>query len=1360
MNPVVENHLTPDESPPFPIVAIGASAGGLEALSAFLAEVPPATGMAFVIVQHLSPTHESMLSEILGRSTTMPVRTVADKTPVEPNQVYVIPPAKNLVYGEGMLQLSPRTELRGQQRPIDHFMRSLAEEHGYKAIGVVLSGSGNDGSLGIQEIKAGGGITFAQDDSAEQSSMPRSAVATGVVDFVLPAGEIGRELGRIAQHPFVGPADAQIEAHESTVQKIIGMLRKGTGVDFDGYKRNTLNRRIARRMVLHRIEGLKEYLKLLEEDPAEVDALFQDVLINVTSFFRNPDAYEALKATVFPEITNERLRHEPVRIWALGCSTGEEAYSLAMAFTEYAEESGRRVAAQIFATDLNGVGIEKARAGLYAKGVAQDVSPERLRRFFMEVDGSYRIAKPLRDMCVFARQNVLADPPFSRLDLVACRNMLIYLEPSMQQRMIPMLHYALRSGGYLWLGNSETIGSYRDLFDVRDSKNKIYAKKPVGQPYMVPPAVRWQPHRSASQPPVPAVRDGSGTESQRDAERALISRFAPPSVVVNDELDVIQFRGDTGAFLAPAPGKPTLNLLKMLREGLLVGVRSALAESRKSGLPTRSKNLRVRSAGTWRDVEIEVIPLVGRGGAVGSFLVVFEEPAGSLNARARRLNEKAETDAARRSSSRGKPNREKEIDHLRQELSTTREYLQSVIEQQEASNEELQSANEEVQSANEELQSINEEIETSKEEVQSSNEELATVNEELQNRNNELSQSNNDLTNLIGSVQLPIVMLGADLKIRRFTPAAEKLFNLIPGDIGRPVSDVKLNLMADGIEPMVAEVIETMATREREAQDRAGRWHLVRVRPYRTLENVIEGAVIVVVDIDDVKRGEQAVRESEGRFALIANSAPVLIWMNDIEGHCQFVNKALEDFVGEPEASLRGSGISRFVHPEDRAGFEHAYAAAVASRRVFEARARMRRFDGTYRWMKSVASPRSHDDGRIVGYVGGSFDITDLKQAEASLLELDHAKNEFLAMLAHELRNPLAGIRNASRLLEVPDAPETISRAKGIIDRQTGNMVRMIEELLDISRITQGVINIRREPVELGAVVRAGIEATAADRDARQQVLGASLASDPIWVDGDPMRLEQIVSNLLSNASKFTRNGGRIDIELAAEPSRVAPERMSAALRVSDNGVGIDHAILSRIFDPFVQANPSSERNRTGMGLGLTVARRLVELHGGSIDAASAGIGLGSEFIVRLPAIAAPKDAADVAPSRARGTRRNTRRVLVVDDNVDSAESMRMLFTNAGHEVACAHTGAEALEAALEMRPHAVMLDIGLPDTDGYSVAREMRRHPQLRDTLIVATTGYTRPQDQERSRKAGIDEHMAKPVDVDALLDRIERPR
>jgi two-component system CheB/CheR fusion protein len=864
VNPAVEDHATPDTGLPFPIVAIGASAGGLEAFTEMLAELPDDTGMAFVIIQHLAPKHSSLLPEILTRATTMAVAQVENDMPVEPDRVYVIPPGQDMVLANGRLQLSPRTELRGVARPIDQFMRSLAEEQGHKAIAVVLSGTGNDGTLGVAEVKAAGGITFVQDSSAGHDGMPRSAIAGGSVDFILAPREIARELARIARHPYVGRGgDGGVaELAEGDLQRVIDLLKEVSGVDFTNYKRNTLYRRVTRRMALGKVANARAYVKLLRGDAQEAEALYQDVLINVTSFFRNPEAYEALKAEIFPKLTADRARHEQVRAWALGCSTGEEAYSIAIAYNEFLESSGRRVPLQVFATDVNGAGIERARLGIYGKGISQDVSPERLRRYFSEFDGGYRIAKTIRDMCVFARQNVLADPPFSRIDLVACRNMLIYLEPVLQHRLIPMLHYALRSDGFLWLGNSETIGSYRDLFEPVDARNRIFAKKGQARSVTSIPLgnVRWARQPA---PHVVTLHEAHASDAQKEADRILLNRYAPPGVVLNEAHEILQFRGDTSAFLRPAPGKASLNFLKMLREGLMVAARGALSRARREQVVAREEGLRVRSNGGWRSVDVVVIPLKGADPAGGSVLVLFEEPAHSVDARARQLDADARAAALVPEDIGGG---EREITRLKQELSATRDYLQSVIEQQEAANEELQSANEEVQSANEELQSINEELETSKEEIQSSNEELATVNDELQNRNRELTQSTNDFANLFSSVQMPIVMLGRDLRIRRFTGAAEKVLNLIPADVGRPIGDIKLNLSIEDFEQMVLEVIDTVAVREREVRLRGGHSYLLRVHPYRTLDNHIDGAVVVLVDIDSLRRAEKALRDSEGRL--------------------------------------------------------------------------------------------------------------------------------------------------------------------------------------------------------------------------------------------------------------------------------------------------------------------------------------------------------------------------------------------------------------------------------------------------------------------------------------------------------------
>src|SRR5215813_11463918 len=807
-------------SPPgssFPIVGIGASAGGLEAFSQVLHALPADTGMAFVLIGHLDPTHASMLTEILSRATRMPVSEVRDQMPVEPNHVYVIPPGVNMGIAHGILRLSPRKDVRGQHRTIDHFLQSLAEDQHHRSIGVILSGSATDGTLGLEAIKAEGGLTFAQDDTAQHSSMPKSAVAAGCVDLVLPPAAIAQEIARISRHPFlVREAEDQIEAKavEPSLGRVLEQLRLVTGVDFAQYKRNTLYRRITRRAVLHQMEALRDYAELLQNNPAEVEALFQDVLINVTSFFRNPEAFDVLKTKVFPALTRDRSRHDPVRVWVIGCSTGEEAYSIAIAFTEFAEATRLQVPLQVFASDLNGAGIEKARAGLYPKTIAQGISQDRLRRFFFETDGTYQISKSIRDAVIFAKHNVLTEPPFSRIDLVSCRNLLIYLEGPLQQKAMSVMHYALKPHGFLWLGSSETIGGYRDLFEVEDAKHKLYVKK-AGQ-LRLPQTFAGEIHRG-QQTDERRPREASvpGADVYREADRFLLNRYAPAAVLVNSELDVIQFRGDTSQYLSPPPGKASFNLLKMLREGLLVGVRGALHKARREEAPVREQGLRLKTDGALRNVDVNVIPVKGsNAGNQPHYLVLFEEPL------ARRLPEPPEKRKKQeKPTERSRRNEEAvatqgEVARLAQELAATREYLQSVIEQQEAANEELQSSNEEVQSANEELQSINEELETSKEEIQSSNEELATVNEELHNRNTELGQANNDFINLLASV-----MLGPDLRIRRFTPMAEKMLNLIAADVGRPITDMQLSLGASDLPGMLTEVIDTVSVKEAEVRD-------------------------------------------------------------------------------------------------------------------------------------------------------------------------------------------------------------------------------------------------------------------------------------------------------------------------------------------------------------------------------------------------------------------------------------------------------------------------------------------------------------------------------------------------------------
>jgi two-component system, chemotaxis family, CheB/CheR fusion protein len=871
----------------FPIVGIGASAGGIEAFTQTLEHLPSDTGMAFVFIQHLHPDYESALTEILGRQTTMPVVEAKDDMAVRPNHVYVIPPDAYLGIFGGMLLLLPRPHGHERRLPIDQFFRYLAEDHRTRAIGIVLSGTGSDGVLGLKAIKAEGGITFAQDEaSAKYDGMPRSAVASGAVDFVLSPSGIAAELARIARHPYIveehagGTPELLSDAAES-LDKIFMLMRRHSGHDFTYYKHTTIRRRIRRRMLLHKLDRMEDYVRFAQEHPAELDDLFQDILINVTSFFRDPEAFEVLREKVFPTIVPDPPPAHPVRIWVPGCSTGEEAYSVAIAFLEYLGEHGATTPTQVFATDIDEVAIARARTGIYPENIAQDVSTERLRRFFVKVEGGYQVCKSIRDMCVFAVQDVTRDPPFSRMDFISCRNLLIYLGPVLQKRVMRVFHYALNPHGFLLLGTAESIGEHSELFRVVDAKEKVYAKKSIVSPVLLDlstaleapsPAQSRDPGRrlTGRRQPVAGPFD-----VQREADRVLMSSYVPPAVVINDNMEILLFRGRSGAYLEPASGEASLNLLKMAREDLMVGLNAAVRESMATHAPASRRDIHWRTDGTSRRVDIEVTPLPAPAEQEHRFyLVVFREPSAPLVV-------EADTESA---VSPPEDERARMVVQLEQELVATKEYLQSVIEQKETNNEELRSANEEIQSSNEELQSINEELETAKEELQSTNEELATVNDELENRNAELERANNDLSNLIASMDIPIVIVGMDLRIRRFTPQSEKLLNLISADVGRPISDIKPNINVAGFTKMLTTAIDDVQTSEQDACDANGHWYSVRVRPYRTQDNKIDGAVIAFVDVDALKRAldeAQAARDY-GEAIIAAVRHPLLVLDKDL----------------------------------------------------------------------------------------------------------------------------------------------------------------------------------------------------------------------------------------------------------------------------------------------------------------------------------------------------------------------------------------------------------------------------------------------------------------------------------------------
>src|SRR5215467_6658333 len=796
------------------IAAVGASAGGIEAFTELVTNLPTDTGMAFVLVQHLDPEHHSMLTELLSKKTGMRVKEVTNGMAIEPNHVYVIPPNATMSISNHTLQLAPRGDARVLHMSIDHFMRALAEEQGNRAIGVILSGSGTDGIAGLAEIQAHGGVTFVQDEAtAKYDSMLCSAVAAGCVDYILPQKNIARELARIARHPYLvrdqGPELAPAE--NTGLSLVFQLLRKTTGVDFTHYRQTTILRRIQRRMVVHKMEKIDEYVKYLQSNPTEIKALYQDMLINVTSFFRNPKMFEALKAHVFPAIAKTRPPEGSLRIWTPGCASGEETYSVAIALLESLGDKASHTHIQFFGTDISEISIGKARSGVYPENIQGDVSPERLRRFFTKVEGGYRISKTIRDMCIFAQHNVLNDPPFSQMDLICCRNLLIYLEPVLQNKVISLFHYATRPGGYLVLGTSEGVGTSTNLFSTEDRTHKIFLKKSTGvrQPVTFSLAMPGERHEYGGFR-VPSKQPDTSwnyLEAQKEFDRRLLSQYSPATVFVNEDLEIIHTRGSVNRYLKLAPGRASLSILKMAREGLLLDLRNALTKAKKDNVTVRKQNIQIRNANgngngapdAIRVVNFEVAPIHMGNIKELYFMVVFEEsiapPRPSTAARQMRQAREAETAVSGR------------VTKLEQELAATKEYLQSVIETQEATNEELQSANEEILSSNEELQSTNEELETAKEELQSANEELSTVNDELRNRNADISTANNDLTNLLSSINIAVVMLAPDVTIRRFTPLAQTILGLIPADVGRPFLNINPPIQIANLQQMVLQVI-------------------------------------------------------------------------------------------------------------------------------------------------------------------------------------------------------------------------------------------------------------------------------------------------------------------------------------------------------------------------------------------------------------------------------------------------------------------------------------------------------------------------------------------------------------------------
>ncbi|MBA2498749.1 MAG: PAS domain S-box protein [Chitinophagaceae bacterium] len=977
---------------PFPVVGIGASAGGLDAYKRFLKAIPENSGMAFILVQHLDPTHESMLTEILAKQTVLPVHEISDNIPLEADHIYILPPNKLLLATDGVLKLSPRPSKETISRPIDYFFKSLAEVHENQAVGIVLSGTGTDGTLGLKAIKEAAGITFAQDQqSAGYDGMPQSAIDAGVVDFILPPEEMPTQLIQMnlpkhIEEVVLTETAATPPADEEIFNQILALLRIHRQVDFSYYKKSTLRRRIARRIAINKMDDLTAYLNYLKDNKAELDLLFHDVLIPVTAFFRDTATFEAIRNKVFPEIIKGKERNGSLRVWIAACSTGEEAYSIAISLCEILEDNPLGIKIQLFATDISEKAIVAARRGVYTKGQLEGVSDSRLQQFFTKVDNQYQVQKKLRDMIVFAGHNMLKDPPFARLDLITCRNVLIYMEPFLQKKALATFHYSLNEKGFLVLGKSETTGGQADLFKTIDKIEKIYLKKDVTSRFVQPAAERKRPEAKEAVKTLLKVEDIK-LDFQKTADQILLQEFTPAGVVINEQLDIVHFRGDTGAYLMPSPGKPNLNLIKMARDGLGFELRSVIHKAKTTNGPATKEGVAIQLNGIDRLVNIKVIPLPK---TIDPFyLVLFQESVVLETNKPRQVTGKEMTEV-----------KDMRILQLERELGQAREDMRAITEDQEASNEELQSANEELLSGSEELQSLNEELETTKEELQSGNEELTIVNQELFERNEIITDARKYSDAIIASLHEPLLVLNRDLFIRTANNSFYNTFKVKQKDtegkllfeLGNNQWDIPaLRTLLLSILPGKKEVFDYEVTHifpvigERIMLLNA--WEIHRESDKEKL------ILLAIADITERKTAERQLVESLEKNRFLADAVPEKIWTTDDNGVVNYFNQQWVHYTGLSFQELKDWNWEKIIHPDDLAAHQQRWQQSLESGIEFLLEHRFLRHDGQYRWHLSRGLPQKDENGKVIMWVGTITDIHEQKTLAEEKILLEFAED-------------------------------------------------------------------------------------------------------------------------------------------------------------------------------------------------------------------------------------------------------------------------------------------------------------------------------------------------------------------------------
>jgi two-component system CheB/CheR fusion protein len=1329
----------PEPLPPadfqFPVVGIGASAEGLSALETFFQAMPPRPGMAFVVIMHAPVSDNDALPRLLASASGMAVVTVEAAVRIEKDHVYFTTWANQLLMADGFLRLAEAQHDALAHHPVDRFLRSLAEERLQRMAGVVLSGGGIDGALGLARIKEWGGFTFAQAPSdAENDGMPCSAIANGAADIVLPAAEIPQRLVDLwrkeGSRDAADDDDRSPDASEQALREILTVLRSRTGHDFRHYKRATVLRRIERRLQINALPGLPAYRNFLHTHVEETAALLCDMLISVTNFFRDAEAFTALEHEAIPLIMRNRSATEPVRVWCAGCATGEEAYSVAMLLREAAAPAGM-VPFNIFATDIDEHAISVARSGLYPNAIDVDVSPKRFSQFFTKESRGYRIRKEVRERMLFALHNVLSDTPFSRLDLVVCRNVLIYLDRDAQLQVLKMLHFALRPGGILFLGNTESSDVAGQLFTTINKKYRIYRANGAVRAELPRPVATDVPQT------YPAASSASRPVTRRvpfaELHQRLLEQYAPPSVLVDRESEIVYLSNQAGTFLRYAAGEPSHNLIAAVRPELRLELRLAVYQALQSNLSVEAQRVRIVGEGRASYVKMTVRPVHDLESAADFLLVLFDEVE-DLVSPAATANSGLAHDPI--------------IAQLEHELHQTKKQLQATIEQYETSNEELKASNEELQAINEEMRSATEELETSKEELQSINEEMNTINAELRTKVNETDRINDDLRNLVAASDIATIFIDSDMRIKRYTPRVVDVFNIVPSDMGRSLFDINHRLEYKGMADDVTTAFNSLRLIEREVRSTGGQWYIARFLPYRTTGDRIDGAVLTFIDVTARRLAEERLRNGERRMRLTAETMRdyAIVTMNDA-GQVTSWNAGAARLFGYDEAQMLGQPIDRLFLPEERnSGVPHReMTAALENGRIREWRWHLRA-DGRCIFCDGVLIRLRDDDESLNGFAMIAREIDAPVSIHGAVLGSganDGARNTsspllFMTAVVTELKYPLNLIQaNADLLARAPEMRGNlvVARAADMIRHAVLAESQAIDNLLDLARLGTSAIEPGRTPVDWRSIVSRMCDLLEPQAMAGGVALRRRLGDAPLLVEGDAARLEQAVWNLLGNALRVSPKGGGVDVALEVREQQIV-------LIVRDQGPGIAAEQLPGLFDVPVHARDAASR-ATSVGVGLALTARIVALHGGRIEAQSEGPGLGACISAALPLLYGK------LPGGAPGDAVRGRRILLVERDRATADTFQLLFESEGAHVSTAPDAMSALGGA--HAPELVVLDVdGLasgPDTF-LALLHKSIGLPASR-VIGLSAQAFAR----EQALRAGFGGLVAKPVVFEDLL-------